>query len=71
MPYKGPGATCPACGKERYLTRRQAKAAVKRMANLGNGHCSAYECGGFWHIGHMPRHVVRGIAAREPARRPT
>ncbi|MEU3013400.1 hypothetical protein [Nocardia asteroides] len=53
---------CEPCGKRRY----QSKAAAKQQArtHTGNyGSMSAYECPavpGQWHIGHLPRAVVRG-----------
>lgn len=42
---------CPDCGKTRYATRRRARRAAK-VFHPGNA-MRAYQCGDFWHIGHL------------------
>jgi hypothetical protein len=42
QPYTG---TCPDCGKVRYLTRADAKQALKRQSRRNR----IYRCGDFWH----------------------
>jgi DNA-directed RNA polymerase subunit M/transcription elongation factor TFIIS len=39
-------ATCPACGKVRYLTR----AAAKRSARRQSRRMRPCQCEGFWHL---------------------
>lgn len=59
------GATqCPTCGKLRYLTRAHAKRAIRQHQHR-EGRLSAYRCGEFWHIGHLPRAIARGQASRD------
>lgn len=53
--------TCPTCGKRRYLTRKTARQYARR--NHPGDHLSAYKCGDFWHLGHLPDDVTKlGIA---------
>lgn len=55
------GATaCPDCGKVRYLTR----SAAKKASRLYGGKMSPYRCGEFWHCGHLPPQIRRGMAPR-------
>lgn len=54
---------CPACGKVRYRTRKEARAAGRR--HLPGVHVSAYECNNFWHIGNLPRPIVEGLDGRQ------
>lgn len=51
---------CPleTCGKVRFLSRKDAKIAAKRL--FPGDHLNAYECDGWWHFGHKPERVIRG-----------
>lgn len=51
------------CGKLRLLTRKDAKKVLRRMKGR-KGRMHAYECDGFWHVGHPPRDLVAGTVAR-------
>lgn len=55
---------CPTCGKVRYLTKAAAKRAIARHEHR-DGRLNAYRCGEFWHIGHLPRAIARGLATRD------
>jgi hypothetical protein len=50
------------CGKLRYASRKDAR-AVARKAHPGE-HMSAYECGGYFHIGHIPGAIKNGWVDR-------
>lgn len=52
---------CPECGKHRYLTRKAARAARKRHKKET---LSVYLCGDYWHYGHTPWQIRRGVQAR-------
>lgn len=63
---------CPDCGKHCYLTKRDAKAIRKRMAH--DAHLSVYRCGPYWHLGNLPKPVIKGTIDRSkilPVRRRT
>lgn len=60
----GGGGRCPEDGKVRYLTRSEAKRAARRIKGR-DGRLNAYQCGDFWHLGHLPRSVVRGRQTRD------
>jgi hypothetical protein len=52
------------CGKVRYLTKADAKAAIRHMKGR-EGRLNAYRCAsGFWHIGHLPALVRKGQISR-------
>lgn len=53
--------TC-ACGKVRYVSRREARAAAREQRRFGR--MSAYQCGASWHLGHLPKNVIKGKADR-------
>jgi len=53
---------CGTCGKRAYLTRKAARNARRQLPNRGG--TSVYPCGGYWHIGHLPRSVRQGRANR-------
>lgn len=55
---------CPACGKIRYFTRRGAKAAARR-AHPGDHGLRPYQCGTYWHYGHMDPRVARGEITKQ------
>jgi hypothetical protein len=63
------GGRCPETGKAKWLTKADAKMQARR-AHPGE-RMSAYVCTscGFWHIGHLPARVRRGIDGREALRR--
>jgi hypothetical protein len=54
---------CPATGKLRYPTRKDAK----RSADSRHSNDAAYPCehGDHWHLGRLPDAVVRGSAGRD------
>ena len=54
---------CPDCGKRRYLTRKAAKAAMRRLS-AGDPYVSVYRCGEYFHFGHQPYSVRRGFEDR-------
>jgi len=60
------GVTCARCGKKGYGSKREAKAAVKQLAQIGKRHgkLHPYRCGEVWHLGHLPENVARGRASR-------
>jgi len=51
---------CPTCGKVRYRGRRFAKTVAKRLGRR----MSAYKCGDFYHVGHLPADVRKGQIGR-------
>lgn len=66
---------CPDCGKNRYLTRKDARNARKTL-HPEDPTMGTYPCGGFWHYGHpmpvfkretdhdaLPRSAIAGLAA--------
>jgi len=57
---------CPACGKNMYRTRREARNSRKRNPREK---INAYPCGDYWHVGHLPPNVRAGIVGREVLRR--
>lgn len=61
-PYRG-GDRCPTCGKVRYLTRDAAKKVARRFRHR-KGRLNAYQCGNFWHLGHLPKDVTAGRMSR-------
>lgn len=50
------------CGKIRYLSRKDARQVARSLSRAG---LNAYECAGYWHLGHLPPIVRRGRATRE------
>lgn len=60
--YVGSVGLCT-CGKQRYPSRRTAKAAA-RLRHPGD-RLAAYRCGPFWHVGHLSETVTRGFLARD------
>ena len=56
--------TCRTCGKRTFRNRRDARAMAKQIPGA---HMTAYRCpvdAGGWHLGHLPRDVVRGVGDR-------
>lgn len=49
---------CLECGKVSYVTRKRAKEVAKVL--FPGNHLSPYKCGNYWHIGNLPRAVIRG-----------
>lgn len=60
---KGAGE-CATCGKLLFLSKAAAKRAARQMPHR-DGRLNAYRCGNFWHIGHLPRAIARGLASRD------
>lgn len=54
--------TCRTCGKRCYLTKRAAKSFARWR--FPGEHMSAYRCGEYWHVGHLPPGVRRGVVKR-------
>lgn len=52
------GGSCPTCGKRRYITKADAKRAIRRFEGR-EGRLNAYRCGDAWHLGH-PNFKSRG-----------
>jgi hypothetical protein len=52
--------SCPTCGKRRYASRLLARAAGRVIDRT----MSAYRCGDYWHLGHLPSAVRRGARTR-------
>lgn len=52
---------CPDCGKLRYRSRKRAKAAARSRSYQG---INAYQCGDFWHFGHLPKWISDGTVER-------
>lgn len=62
------GIRCPETGKRGWVSRADAK-KVARNVHPGE-HMSAYKCRcGYWHLGHLPGQVRKGIATRDALRR--
>ena len=58
---------CETHRKQGYSSKRWAKHAI-RTRHTGDKGMSAYTCAdgnGIWHIGHLPKAVVRGQIGRE------
>lgn len=53
---------CPECGKRCYRSRKAAKQAMRELQS--GDQMSVYPCGEFWHFGHTPYGVLRGIRPR-------
>jgi hypothetical protein len=54
----------PQCGKKGYLTRADAKKALRGHRGFGfDRHVRPYRCDdcGCWHLGHLPAAVRLGI----------
>lgn len=49
--------TCNECGKRCYIDKRQAKRLAKQLDH--SAHMSVYKCGVYWHIGHMPKVMIK------------
>ena len=54
--------TCPDCGKYRYVSKQAAKKTAKKL--FPDDRLSPYRCGDYWHFGHLPYAVQRGINPR-------
>lgn len=67
--HRKSAGTCPYCGKQRYVTRADARRIAK---DVHHDQMSAYECRyaldagipDFWHIGHLHPAVKRGDGHR-------
>ncbi len=59
--------TCEVHGKILFRDRKTARVNARRTQSH-DGRMNAFECEthpGLWHLGHLPRSVVRGIRGRE------
>lgn len=54
--------TCPDCGKLRFLTRKSARAHLRKRKY--KEHVSVYPCGEFYHFGHTPYVIRKGYVDR-------
>jgi len=62
-------ATCTTCGKRCYTSKAVAKRVARSLkGDRSGGHLSAYRCGTYWHLGHLPSLVVRGVIGRDEIR---
>ena len=59
-------STCPDCGKRTYLSRKDARRAMKRWGDTAG--YNVYRCGDGWHFGHKPTALRRGLTTRERLR---
>ena len=57
---------CDACGKIRFQSRADAKRRARQL--FPGDHLTAYACGNWWHFGHPPASVVRGIGWKNERR---
>ncbi len=58
------GHPCPACGKRCWDTKADAKRIARRMGKQARK-LSTYRCvSGWWHLGHLPTAVSRGVSTR-------
>lgn len=53
---------CEHCGKIRYDTRKQAKSVARQLSRHD---LAAYECDGYFHLGHLPDFVKNGAVTRD------
>jgi hypothetical protein len=53
------------CGKRRYLSRKDAKTVIRRIFPGEVRHYSAYQCDGYWHVGHVGATIKRGLMTRD------
>jgi hypothetical protein len=63
--------TCATCGKRCYPSKARAKKVARSLRGDRSGqHLSVYRCGdsAYWHLGHLPRDVVRGVMGRDEIR---
>ena len=59
--------TCEFCGKVQYPTRKDAKEARRLMKGKGlpQSGVGVYQCGDYWHLGHLSASVRNGRLSRE------
>lgn len=59
--------TCEFCGKIQYPTRKDAKEARRLMKGKGlsQSGVGVYQCGDYWHLGHLSASVRAGRLSRE------
>lgn len=55
---------CGQHGKVNFTSRRAAMKTAKRWRNE-LGRMSAFRCGQFWHLGHLPQKVKQGEIGRD------
>ena len=54
--------SCGTCGKRQFRTRKAARSTGRRL--YPGQRLSQYECGDYWHIGHLPGAVRHGVIPR-------
>ena len=54
--------TCNYCGKRCFRSRKDAKTYAK--TKNPTAHWSVYQCGEYWHFGHMPKPIQSGKMSR-------
>lgn len=57
---------CAVCGKKRYGSRKDARAAARAL--YPGDHLSAYRCADAWHYGHLSAYVIARGATPRPSR---
>lgn len=61
-PSSDPVGRCTSCGKLCFRTRKEARHHHKK-AHPGEKF-AVYECGPYWHYGHKPYLIQRGVTSR-------
>lgn len=62
----GHGTRCPDCGKRRFNSRKAARKAARTIKP--GEQMGVYRCGDYWHFGHTPYVVARGVIDRREVR---
>lgn len=61
--HAAPVGECPTCGKLRFLSRKAARANARKAHP--DQKMQVYECGEYYHYGHSPYIVMRGVIGRD------
>ncbi len=51
---------CETHGKQLFVSRKKARKTARQINQPGLREYPCSEVDGFWHIGHLPKHVVQG-----------
>ena len=62
MTFIAPIGTCPDCGKLRFTSRKKTKQYMHNR--FPKERMSVYRCGAYFHFGHTPWGVKRGVQDR-------
>ena len=57
-----PVGTCRECGKRSFVTRKAARGFIRRV--FPGEALTVYQCGDYWHYGHISYEVSRGTHER-------